>query len=205
MFKTALIALGISVALAAAAEPAKDLPKGKQVHIVDDRCFGGCTFTTWTAKTSIRLRAEPDEASPVITEIAEGERVQGIAGRTITTYLPRCTFLIPFEGQRADCSKPDCERVKVRPGDEFFYREHQGLMSLIEYGGVELLIENRFDFVKQPSGRYEAIHTYKCHDRLVFTTWVHVRLPNGTTGWANREFFEGTEKWAGTLGGKRPQ
>ena len=195
-----LIALGIAVALTAASEPATR--RGKNVHIVDDRCLGGCEFTSWTTKIATRLRATPDEASAVVAELPQGERVQGIAARTTTTYLPPCTFVMEEEGERADCVKPECERVKFHVGDEFFFREHRGLMSLIEYRDSEFQIPNRVDFVKQPSGKYEVVGNYRCDGRLQFKTSVQVSLPNGTTGWADRENFDGTVKWDGTLGGK---
>ena len=190
MLRSMLIAVGIAVAT------------GKQVHIVDDRCPDDCEFKTWTTTSTTKLRASPDEASAVVTELARGEQVQGLAARTITSYLPLCTFVVDDEGHRADCVKPDCERVKFRSGDEFFYREHRGLSSLIEYRDSEFVIQNRFDLVKDPSGRYEGVMNYKCNGGPVFKTWVQVKLPNGTRGWADRKNFDGTVKWAGTIGGR---
>ena len=119
-----------------------------------------------------------------MTELAKGKRVEGIAAHTITTYSPRCTFRIDQEGHRADCVTPDCERVKFRRGDEFFLRENvDGWSSIIEYRDAEYKIMNHFD----------------CDGKLVSKTWVQVRLPDGTTGWAYRENFAGTEAPAGII------
>lgn len=202
--RSVLIALGIAVALAApsdSVQPSESAAKGKQVHIVDDRC-PDCEFKTWTTTSPTKLRATPGDASTVVTDLARGEQVQGLAARTITSYLPLCTFVVDDEGHRADCVKPDCEPVKFHSGDEFFYREHRGLWSLIEYRDSEYVIQNRFDLVKDPSGRYEGVMNYKCNGGPVFKTWVQVRLPNGTRGWADRKNFDGTVKWAGTIGGR---
>jgi hypothetical protein len=95
-------------------------------------------------------------------------QVEGIAARTVTTHL------LFWE---------------VRP------RERLGAtVTLIESRDGELEIGDSLRQVQHPSGKIEFVRGYQCDGELEAGIWV--RLPDGTTGWAYRESFDGTIDWS---------
>lgn len=197
-----VIAVGMAAALTAAADPTPppaSAGKGKHVNLVSPRCpIIDCHLETWTALTATKLRATHDAASPVVAELARGQQVEGIAARTVTTYLPLCTFVRDAEGRRAECVEPDCKPVKFHPGDEFYLRARLGsATTLIESRDAAFEIVDLLGQVQHPSGKIEFVRGYRCNGELEAKVWVQVRLPDGSTGWAYREDFDGTIDWSG--------
>jgi hypothetical protein len=203
-----LVGVALCGTSSASAQTPKGKPQpGKHVNIVSPRCpIIDCHLGTWTALTATKLRATHDAASAVVAELVRGAQVEGIAARTVTTYLPLCKFVRDSEGRRAGCVEPDCKPVKFHPGDEFFLRERLGAaLTLIESRDGEFEIGDSLSQVQHPSGKIEFVRGYQCDGELEAGIWVQVRLPDGTTGWSYRESFDGTIDWSagGVVGGGR--
>lgn len=170
---------------------------GESVHIVSNGCpgEGGCDFKIWTTKKPTTLWEKPSENSPVIARLPAASRVKGIAAQTITTHLPLCTFTKDNDAWPTDCVGPSCKPAKLRAGDAFLILEYQGEGSIIiRRGQQEMQIWEQG--VDMGGGKQEyGISNYKCQGELKAKTWVKVELPNGTTGWSNRENFNGTSQY----------
>jgi len=188
------LVLATALTLCAASEAAgQRKPPGPNVPYVDaGACpFEGCTYGEWTSTDTVRVRRERDRRSPVLFELAPGEKVMAVTGAVIVLRAGRVTFTAG-----ARLSSQDGV-LKISAGETLYLLAYigEGFTNAWFHGRIYRGVDGAASFFDARC----ADEPGRCSGHVVEPPltewWVQLRTGDGRMGWTNEsEKFHGKNR-----------
>jgi hypothetical protein len=185
-----LIALSLSVP-AVAGQRGKTA--GPRMPYVDSGAcpFEGCAYGEWTSIGSVRVRRDRDRRSPVVFDLATGDKVTAVTGAVVVLRPGRVEFKAATQLSSQD------GMLRVSAGDTLY------LLAYIGEGFTNAWLKGRiYRGVDGATSFFDVRCTDepgRCNGRVVEPPltewWVQLRVSDGRTGWTDEpEKFDGKNR-----------
>lgn len=157
--------------------------------------FEGCTYRQWQANASVAIHADRRDDSPVVFQVAKGEKVQALTGVVVTIKAGRAQFDKPQ--QLASSAGP----IAILPGQTLFLLTYQG------EGQTSAWFNGRFYSSVDASSVFNAAcdsRPERCPGKIIERParqwWVQVRNAAGQAGWTRETGkFDGKDQLGAAL------
>jgi hypothetical protein len=184
-----LVVALVICAASADAGPRNKLTGPRMPYVDLGACpFEGCAYGEWTSTDSVKVRRERHRKSPVVFDLAMGDKVTAVTGAVVVLRPGRVEFTSPARLSSLD------GMFRVAAGDTLFLLAYtgEGFTNAWFNGRIYRGVDGAASFFDVRCTEEPA----RCAGRVVEPPltqwWVQLRATDGRTGWSDEP-----EKFAG--------